>query len=1007
MEKIQSRGVSFEDVEKFFIEFRFRVFIFDVNMKCRASYIPDKEQSSLSVHFYFVAHNGHLYRMNNIHSLKHDPLGRVVSLKNDYVEDGLSGKFCIPEKKQSSDVVMIHSVADAVRLVLSSQEKISLPDKDAKAIDAVLSEDVLANIAISLKRDHGIEARLSLSSRFSISQLYCGRVSFRCIDSEHGGMVSFQDASECKYRMDRYSWFKLRLFQREWKSVYNDSVFALLNNYKPSPLAMAFQANEKSNQRCIKWDFTKFYTGILINHIKHFPSINGFDDFQKYQGEGLEDTCIYMVRKLGDDVGYIMKRFALTYGVNLKQYQAGYEILQVLKPSHLTINHISRFTQKIFKDRKLAPKEGEEDFRKWVLNSCIGTLSKSNSKACRGVLLTDLDEASHFVNEQGGGVRRIIPGVVEEGAEEEQDTGLYVHYNETVKKLRDGFLPMGHLIVDTGARLLMDLKADLESVGLVSLYSAVDCICTDHDETKMRIFQHKFADKYFYGTHGDEWSKIGSLKVEVCDTTNIRKKVGCVLENACLEPAEKQPGQEIFVEDEYNLGPVVEARNRLAFEGILPGTGKTYAAKEYAREHKTLFVVPNNQKRSELIMEGFDAVTVDTLLGFRMGDGDEFEQDKERKSLVIRPDEDPVNIFEYKVICFDELLLNNIDHLWAIDVFCRKHEGKFKFLFNYDVYQNQPVGERLDAVKNLRQYKLDIVRKMAGSYVILRRMKRFDCSEEERPKVQAFFERLLGFVQANDKQGLIDFCLQNGKSINYIQDIKTGLNIAYMNHTCRKVNDIIHPLKEWGVGETVIYSSRQSFVRVGNRTHRFYKNDRYDTIRTTEKTLELRHVLGKTFELPISIVKSHFKLPFCMTGHSSQGFTISDDYTIVLDAPYLIDCEWLYTAITRCKRWEQITFCFNKQHAKDTERAIWREFEYQISGHIQSDLEAGRLIDSMDEYVDADWCMEQIKSTCGICAGEYDLHGQDAFSIDRINNDVAHIKSNCRVICRNCNISKK
>jgi hypothetical protein len=126
IEQIQKRGVSFEDVKKFFEEFHFPVYIFDVNLHIRASYVPQKEQETLSVHFYFIVHNNHLYRLTNVQSIKHDPLGRIVPLKADYTE-GLSGKFYMPEKKNATtDVFMVYSVDEAVELVLKSQ-KISLP----------------------------------------------------------------------------------------------------------------------------------------------------------------------------------------------------------------------------------------------------------------------------------------------------------------------------------------------------------------------------------------------------------------------------------------------------------------------------------------------------------------------------------------------------------------------------------------------------------------------------------------------------------------------------------------------------------------------------------------------------------------------------------------------------------------------------------------------------------------------------------------------------------------
>ena len=44
---------------------------------------------------------------------------------------------------------------------------------------------------------------------------------------------------------------------------------------------------------------------------------------------------------------------------------------------------------------------------------------------------------------------------------------------------------------------------------------------------------------------------------------------------------------------------------------------------------------------------------------------------------------------------------------------------------------------------------------------------------------------------------------------------------------------------------------------------------------------------------------------------------------------------------------------------------------------------------------------------CGINMGINDKDIQINFTVDRINNNYAHIKGNCRAICHHCNISKK
>lgn len=56
--------------------------------------------------------------------------------------------------------------------------------------------------------------------------------------------------------------------------------------------------------------------------------------------------------------------------------------------------------------------------------------------------------------------------------------------------------------------------------------------------------------------------------------------------------------------------------------------------------------------------------------------------------------------------------------------------------------------------------------------------------------------------------------------------------------------------------------------------------------------------------------------------------------------------------------------------------------------------------------------IEKHKHICTLCGKAlklvgYDYNDKDQFSIDRKDNKVAHIKSNCQIICWNCNIKKK
>ena len=55
-------------------------------------------------------------------------------------------------------------------------------------------------------------------------------------------------------------------------------------------------------------------------------------------------------------------------------------------------------------------------------------------------------------------------------------------------------------------------------------------------------------------------------------------------------------------------------------------------------------------------------------------------------------------------------------------------------------------------------------------------------------------------------------------------------------------------------------------------------------------------------------VLSHFKLPYCMTAHSIQGLSIDDNVTIFDCNTAYVDRFYVWTAITRVRNLENITY---------------------------------------------------------------------------------------------------
>lgn len=74
----------------------------------------------------------------------------------------------------------------------------------------------------------------------------------------------------------------------------------------------------------------------------------------------------------------------------------------------------------------------------------------------------------------------------------------------------------------------------------------------------------------------------------------------------------------------------------------------------------------------------------------------------------------------------------------------------------------------------------------------------------------------------------------------------------------------------------------------------------------------------------------------------------------------------------------------------------------------QSDRKKNRL--DLSNLIDTNFCKNLVKeyTNCIYCKIElqYRMYNGSLATIERINNDIGHIKSNCVIACRTCNYSK-
>jgi hypothetical protein len=241
-------------------------------------------------------------------------------------------------------------------------------------------------------------------------------------------------------------------------------------------------------------------------------------------------------------------------------------------------------------------------------------------------------------------------------------------------------------------------------------------------------------------------------------------------------------------------------------------------------------------------------------------------------------------------------------------------------------------------------------------------------------------------------------------------------NLAYFNATCAKINthvhkNILNKKTDYYEGQNIKCKKYFKLKSVTLQTNYVYK-----IVKMYEKNfLILNEFENITYTVPISLIKSNFKLPYCLTVDSIIGKSISGDITMFdLDLPY-VSRRKLYTMITRAREFKNITIFLNNEKTVEifTNSRIKQYFRFKINNYIEQDKKANREIDT-ENYIDCDYILENYKNNnnCKYCGCTFELNIDvdnnvvSNITCDRINNSLGHTKNNCVLSCIICNCSK-
>jgi hypothetical protein len=288
------------------------------------------------------------------------------------------------------------------------------------------------------------------------------------------------------------------------------------------------------------------------------------------------------------------------------------------------------------------------------------------------------------------------------------------------------------------------------------------------------------------------------------------------------------------------------------------------------------------------------------------------------------------------------------------------------------------------------------------------------------------FEMTINRRSNNDLLNITDYIHYNGKvspdhidSFGNFDPMESKLHICFTNRKRVAVNDSImkslvkenidtlelpvedDQLKINEKAQPLILTVGapvQSIVSRMYNGHKIFNNQDFMVQSWDEEFVYLLADDGENLAVALDDFHLIFVVAYCMTVHRAQGSTFNFKYAIHESS--LFSTEMLYTAVTRATDASLITFAgsvrtgtINKYSESFIKRKIIGYTSQDKIKHRKCDLSVATvkgLIQSEDD-------------TCFSCAT---VLNESKFTLDRINNQIGHTLSNCRLCCQSCNHKK-
>ena len=626
----------------------------------------------------------------------------------------------------------------------------------------------------------------------------------------------------------------------------------------------------------------------------------------------------------------------------------------------------------------------------------IGLLEKQTNKAKKSIVFSKMVDAFYYQEKYGGDIS-IITETKWDGEVNDNDEDCLLEFDDKGNAIEpESDEKECAKIVDECKHYVLNIS---DTKTLLNGYRYVKELILQHHnfdmneayETLMRdnvmVYSVKtdafVIDKCNLGKAKDVLkfgSEIGEWRWS--DKFNFPSKAFCKQPSILCDITEYE-NKTGDVKDEWNTDEIIDEHilnnKRLMIRAEFAGSGKSYICQHLQnRNCRVLFVVPTNNLKQEC---GAEAMTINKFFGISYGD--------ERLEKFDYSDVD--------VIVFDEIYFHNVGKWALIWDFCKNNPDKIVVATGDTKQLKNP--ERVSDVMSFEKYADHCIDLIFKNNIMLYDCKRLK-TEEDRQKLRDIKsmimnnEPILNVIERH-------FGWSDGNEI-------CENNIAYTNKTCREVSSRMRKMKgiedEYVIGEYIIC---RKYVK--NKGTKFNVNFKFRISNIVGNIVVLQNVAtNEKQNIELKVLRKHFIYAYCYTTHSKQGCSVDDDIVIYDWSKWYCSKNWYWTSVSRARDLNRVKFYKYDADENDLSRLrVETYFKNKVSNYIEQDKKSNRPIDD-DDYVDVDFLMDMMNTQCENCNEPLVIDFEDGkvssnISCQRVNNELAHYKSNCIPMCVQCN----